>query len=960
MLTRIRHRCHRKEGAVALTEQDRIAHKMVAMNIILRYRRAILLVLMAGLSVYLLLPLVASSVLSNMLRDQGYKRVIIQLGYPRWSGMRIPVVSFQQDVGHETLLVSLTNAELQYRPLQLWQGHVDRVSLPDVAVQILHTMPGGERGTERAGEEEAGSPWALLTAGDLLRRLPSLPFDELRLERLTVFREQATGPLRKVTISGVLVQQDGELGGHLSFQGQDTAPYGLTVAGHSASTWSATLASQRPPAAPIVSWQSSAHRSGEQIRVDGRLEVNVREFAPFIALLVPIGPELGRVTGQVAMSWSGTAAADVALLSIWEDERTQVNGHVRGTMTLPALQGVAKDIAVAWEGPFTGTASRLQWTLNPGVLMTATVNVQPRVIPEAIRMILPKGDQPVRIDQREPVQGQLFWGDAPFRITTEGPLAVRYGRTPGPLIVEFQTGRMEGMGTELIAVEGGFRVEGELSKTVTDQLFAKEAAGGFHGTLSLAGNNLKVTVLPSSFVTLKSVEQGTLAIARGTLQLTEALPVHCDVAGPRCAAGPAVMAVRIPVVHLAGREIRVPRGQVTVHLAEVIGTAWNMQATVDASEVTADVGAGRLTETNWTVKVAATQAGVKADVHAGAPAHGDVLTATVEQPFGSESGVLHGRIGPLTFNGGGGRLSRLLQGLAIPIEVTDGRVIVALDASWSGTRRGPEAKRTSATITVDNLSGRYQDYIVSGVNGTIALRGDGTASVEMVQPALVTAASLRTGIDFNNVAFSLWAGWKAPNRFPVLEIKDLQCDVFGGAATSPGARVDWAKLPATMTVSLRKLDLAKVLSLEQQKGLQGTGVLNGTVPLAVTAAGITVDDGRLEAEAPGGVVRYPSTPESPKVITEADSHLHLVTQALNNFHYTVLRVGLDYADTGWMDLKIRLEGQNPDLKKSPPIHFNLAVQEHVPTLLKSLRLVRDLEESLQKKYKGSEGVGRGT
>jgi hypothetical protein len=47
-----------------------------------------------------------------------------------------------------------------------------------------------------------------------------------------------------------------------------------------------------------------------------------------------------------------------------------------------------------------------------------------------------------------------------------------------------------------------------------------------------------------------------------------------------------------------------------------------------------------------------------------------------------------------------------------------------------------------------------------------------------------------------------------------------------------------------------------------------------------------------------------------------------------------------------LQLQARLEGKNPDQKKSPPIHFNLTVQEHIPSLLKSLRLVGNLEDSI--------------
>jgi hypothetical protein len=169
--------------------------------------------------------------------------------------------------------------------------------------------------------------------------------------------------------------------------------------------------------------------------------------------------------------------------------------------------------------------------------------------------------------------------------------------------------------------------------------------------------------------------------------------------------------------------------------------------------------------------------------------------------------------------------------------------------------------------------------------------------------------------------------------------------------TSAGLVVDLAK-PSSQTIfSLQGLDLSKVLSVEQQQGVQGTGTLNGTLPVMIASGGVTVKDGLVEAQPPGGIIRYGLTPASSKLISETDSQLHLVSQALNNFHYTLLRVGVDYADSGTLLLSAHLEGRNPDLKNIPPIHFNLTVQEHVPTLLKSLRVIQRLEDAVEKKYK---------
>jgi hypothetical protein len=209
---------------------------------------------------------------------------------------------------------------------------------------------------------------------------------------------------------------------------------------------------------------------------------------------------------------------------------------------------------------------------------------------------------------------------------------------------------------------------------------------------------------------------------------------------------------------------------------------------------------------------------------------------------------------------------------------------------------------------------------------------------------------MRSGLEISNLASLYQIRWPFANKLPVIDVKDFQCDVLGGRVTNPGLVVDLDKPPLSTTFFLHKLDLAKVLNVEQQRGLHGTGTLNGTVPVTFTSSGVIVKDGRVEAQPPGGVLRYISAAEPSKDVSESGHQLQFVEQALNNFHYTLLRVGLKYEETGMLELSARLEGKNPDLKNTPPIHFNLTVQEHIPTLLKSLRLVDEIRGSIERKY----------
>ena len=925
-----------------------------------RYQVAVLLVVVVLCGCYLLLPLGTSYVLANQLRTYGYSQVILQLGYPGWTQMNIPVVSFQQDLGEERLMISLTDAEIQYDVGLLFQGRVNRILLRDVAIHVLtvHSTEAttGEKQEEETNDEES-SPWRLLTAGDLLRTLPILPFGELQLEHLTVFREQATGPLRKVTIDGELTAAGNEVGGHFSFRGQDTGSYRLVVVGKSASTWSATLSSNRPHAAPIVSWQSRSRPTDRSdIQVDGQLRVDVQELAPFIALLVPIGPELEKVTGQVALDWAGVAATEAALGSLWEDEHTRLDGQVRINVTLPALKGVAKDIALAYAGKFTGNATQAEWAMSPGVLLTATVNAQPRLIPDVIRLILPHGDQLVRIENKSVVQGTLYWKDSPIRTVAKGPLQVTYGRSSGPVVATFETTRAEGRGNELVLLEGGYQLEGVLPRTLTERLAAKEAAGKVRGTVRLEQTHIEGVLLQPSSVTIKQIGQGAVFVPGVTLNLSEPLTVECDLISRHCSTGPLAATIRVPTVKIGDQTVTSTQGRLSVEELDTKGMNWTASGMLVIDGVTVGVGGAIPAPSHWVTKFSADHTSIGADLQIDLPAYEGVVTARIEQSLKTPYGMLHGTIGPVSFDGAERRLSRFTKAVGPSSDLLEGTISVTVDVTWDETvggtsSRGSRVTSVAARLVAENVSGYYHDYGLRGVSTSMVLRAEGTDSIRMVQPASLFVAAFQSGVDVNNVRTSYQARWKLADPFPVVEVKDFQCEMFGGTITSPGLVVDLASPSSATTFSLRNLDLAKILSVEQQRGLQGTGTLNGTLPVTITSRGMMVDGGVIEAQPPGGVIRHLSSIESSKTLSDSDEHLQLVAQALNNFHYKILRVGVKYGETGMLNLSARLEGRNPDLAQTPPIHFNLTVQEHIPTLLKSLRLIEDIHGMIERQYR---------
>jgi len=281
---------------------------------------------------------------------------------------------------------------------------------------------------------------------------------------------------------------------------------------------------------------------------------------------------------------------------------------------------------------------------------------------------------------------------------------------------------------------------------------------------------------------------------------------------------------------------------------------------------------------------------------------------------------------------------------SFPVDVTGGQLSATASLTWE-----PEASSGSATIMLEQLSGQYDSMAVNGLTTTLHLHIAGADTLTMPAPARVTIAAIQTGVEVTDLALDLQLGWTPPATLEWLALRNVSAAVLGGRVTSEELRLDVAHPDQTFPVKVAQLDLQQLLHLEQQKGIEGTGVLDGVIPIILTPTGVQVHDGILEARAPGGVLRYQPTSETAQEVAPADSQLSLVLQALSDFHYNALKLGIQYEEDGTLKLTARLEGKNPDWQQGRPVHFNLTVQENIPALLKSLRVVQGIEQSLQER-----------
>jgi hypothetical protein len=180
----------------------------------------------------------------------------------------------------------------------------------------------------------------------------------------------------------------------------------------------------------------------------------------------------------------------------------------------------------------------------------------------------------------------------------------------------------------------------------------------------------------------------------------------------------------------------------------------------------------------------------------------------------------------------------------------------------------------------------------------------------------------------------------------VVEIGNAQANLLGGSARLSPIRYHMADSTADFEVTLDGLDLAQVLALEGED-VTGTGILDGRLHVRLDGSAVVVEGGELDARDPGGNIRVVQAAVAADALSELG--LGFAVEALGDFNYDKLHVGVDYAADGALALAVRLEGRNPAIEGGRPLHYNLNINENLPDLLNSLRLADEVSERVEQR-----------
>ncbi|MGV3592550.1 MAG: YdbH domain-containing protein [Gammaproteobacteria bacterium] len=246
------------------------------------------------------------------------------------------------------------------------------------------------------------------------------------------------------------------------------------------------------------------------------------------------------------------------------------------------------------------------------------------------------------------------------------------------------------------------------------------------------------------------------------------------------------------------------------------------------------------------------------------------------------------------------------------------------------------------TMELDELGGFYNDFFFRGLDGMLQADVD-TAGVFPVStpPLSLRAAGVDVGLPMENLRldFSIDADG-------VVHIAQVSTDILDGTISGTNIAYDPARERNDVLIEFSGLQIERMFDLIEYKGVEAKGAVSGEIPLTITRNGVEVAQGRLEADAPGGSIRYLAAATG----ASGNAGLDLMYQALGNYQYESLTSGIEYTPDGELLLDMKLQGHNPDMRNGQRINLNLTLSDNVPALLESLQAARRIEDFLAEQY----------
>lgn len=261
-------------------------------------------------------------------------------------------------------------------------------------------------------------------------------------------------------------------------------------------------------------------------------------------------------------------------------------------------------------------------------------------------------------------------------------------------------------------------------------------------------------------------------------------------------------------------------------------------------------------------------------------------------------------------------LSPLLRG---PARVT-GRADISGGASWSD--KGIDA---NAALDLKKLGFAIAALgVFEGVSGKIEIADLLGMKSAPGQTITIDKVTLGMPIEKGTIRFQLIG-------YDGIHIESAEWPFVGGFIRVKPADFSFAETENRIIAQAVNWDLNAIVELFKIPDVKLNGIVNGDIPVAFSTGSARIEKAELAASQTGGVIQYIGS--TGDAAAQADSNAKMLFDALKDFRYRVLKVGLDGDIAGDLTLTMNLLGNNPKVLNGQTFELNISVESPLMNLL---------------------------
>lgn len=254
-----------------------------------------------------------------------------------------------------------------------------------------------------------------------------------------------------------------------------------------------------------------------------------------------------------------------------------------------------------------------------------------------------------------------------------------------------------------------------------------------------------------------------------------------------------------------------------------------------------------------------------------------------------------------------------------------------------------ETNTGTGQVFISDLSGQMNEYKLYSLTFSPEVRLD-SGQLQLI-PSSLEINQLDAGVKLDNITVQLAS---EDSRY---QANDFNADLLGGTLVVENAWLD--RVDQTITLRVRDIDLQSVMNVQQDAGIDSTGIslsgrINGDIPLQISEGKASISLASLINSTQGTLKITGNT--GFETLKAQQPEIGQQLAFLEHVEFDTLSCDLSMESDGLVFFDMKIKGVNPE--HNQPINFNYTHQQNVFTLMRSLRLADQIEKNVQKHLSG--------